>query len=51
MKKISDVKQVHIVNTTIEMPEGAILSDTEDKNSSKHDFVDPHKALDIDLDM
>lgn len=46
-----DTKQVHIVNTTIEMPEGAILSDSEDKNLSKHDFIDPHRALDIDLDM
>lgn len=39
---------VHVVNTFIEMPEGATLSDTEE--SALHPD-DPHRALDIDLDM
>uniref|UniRef100_A0A182MZL2 AP-3 complex subunit delta n=1 Tax=Anopheles dirus TaxID=7168 RepID=A0A182MZL2_9DIPT len=43
-----DPKPLHVVNTVIELPEGAILSDTEDKNSA--DPNDPHRALDIDLD-
>lgn len=41
---------MHIVNTKIEMPEGAIMSDSEDKNK-QFDLDDPHRALDIDLDM
>uniref|UniRef100_A0A182YQT9 AP-3 complex subunit delta n=1 Tax=Anopheles stephensi TaxID=30069 RepID=A0A182YQT9_ANOST len=41
-------KPLHVVNTVIELPEGAILSDTEDKNNA--DPNDPHRALDIDLD-
>lgn len=40
---------LHVVNTFIEMPEGASLSDNEDKNNT--DANDPHRALDIDLDM
>lgn len=40
---------MHVVNTLIEMPEGASLSDNEDKNNT--DVNDPHRALDIDLDM
>ena len=43
-------KQMHIVNTVIEMPEGAILSDSEDKDRN-YDPNDPHRALDIDLEM
>ncbi|XP_035783778.1 AP-3 complex subunit delta-like [Anopheles albimanus] len=43
-----DPKPLHIVNTVIELPEGAILSDSEDKNNE--DPNDPHRALDIDLD-
>ncbi|XP_050074307.1 AP-3 complex subunit delta [Anopheles maculipalpis] len=43
-----DPKPLHVVNTVIEVPEGAILSDTEDKNNA--DPNDPHRALDIDLD-
>lgn len=39
----------HLVNTTIEMPEGATLSDTDDIQDV--DVNDPHRALDIDLDM
>uniref|UniRef100_A0A1Q3F930 AP-3 complex subunit delta n=1 Tax=Culex tarsalis TaxID=7177 RepID=A0A1Q3F930_CULTA len=43
-----DPKPLHVVNTVVELPEGAILSDTEDKNADDPD--DPHRALDIDLD-
>lgn len=39
---------VHVVNTIIEMPEGATMSDTEE---SALPLDDPHRALDIDLDM
>lgn len=41
-------KPIHVVNTTIEMPEGAVASDTDDKND--FDPNDPHRALNIDLD-
>jgi len=40
---------IHSVSTFIEMPEGASLSDNDDKD--KHDINDPHRALDIDLDL
>lgn len=40
---------MHAVSTFIEMPEGASLSDNDDKD--KHDINDPHRALDIDLDL
>lgn len=40
---------LHTVNTFIEMPEGAQLSDNEDKD--KFDINDPHRALDINLDL
>ncbi|XP_037028736.1 AP-3 complex subunit delta isoform X2 [Bradysia coprophila] len=40
---------IHAVSTFIEMPEGASLSDNDDKD--KHDVNDPHRALDIDLDL
>lgn len=43
-----DIKPMHFVNTTIEMPEGAVMSDTDDKNDL--DKNDPHRALDIDLE-
>lgn len=39
---------LHVVNTTIEMPEGAVMSDNDDKNDL--DVNDPHRALDIKLD-
>lgn len=39
---------VHVVNTFIEMPEGATMSDTEESALA---LDDPHRALDIDLDM
>lgn len=42
-------KALHIVNTTIEMPEGAVMSDNDDKNDL--DLNDPHRALDINLDV
>lgn len=39
---------VLVVNQSLELPEGATLSDSE----SSHDNPDdPHKALDIDLDL
>ncbi|XP_062538957.1 AP-3 complex subunit delta [Armigeres subalbatus] len=44
-----DPKPVHVVNTVVELPEGAIMSDTEDKVTEDPD--DPHRALDIDLDV
>ncbi|OXA50499.1 AP-3 complex subunit delta-1 isoform X2 [Folsomia candida] len=43
------VETFHVVNTAIEMPEGATLSDTEESALAEND---PHRALaDIDLDM
>lgn len=45
----ADPQQVHVVSTFIEMPEGASVSDNENKDD--HDADDPHKALDIDLDV
>uniref|UniRef100_A0A6B2EN73 AP-3 complex subunit delta n=1 Tax=Phlebotomus kandelakii TaxID=1109342 RepID=A0A6B2EN73_9DIPT len=48
----SDVepKQMHVVNTLIEMPEGASLSEAEENDKSM-DPNDPHLALDIELDV
>lgn len=43
-----DARAPQIVNKTMELPEGASLSDNDDKN--KLDPNDPHLALDIDLD-
>uniref|UniRef100_A0A1L8DVZ0 AP-3 complex subunit delta n=1 Tax=Nyssomyia neivai TaxID=330878 RepID=A0A1L8DVZ0_9DIPT len=43
-------KQLHVVNTLIEMPEGASVSEPEDNDKSM-DPNDPHRALDIDLDV
>ncbi|ODM97515.1 AP-3 complex subunit delta-1 [Orchesella cincta] len=43
-----EAETVHVVNTVIEMPEGATLSDTEESALA---FDDPHRALDIDLDI
>ena len=40
---------MHVVSTTIEMPEGAELSDPDDNNIN-YDPNDPHRALDIDLE-
>ncbi|XP_036317960.1 AP-3 complex subunit delta [Rhagoletis pomonella] len=45
-----DSKPLHIVNTTMDMPEGVALSDSEDKDS-KFDPNDPHRALNIDLEI
>ncbi|EAT39753.1 AAEL008462-PA [Aedes aegypti] len=44
-----DPKPLHVVNTVVELPEGAIMSDTEDKATEDPD--DPHRALDIDLEV
>nr|AAB97618.1 garnet [Drosophila melanogaster] len=41
-------KPLHIVNTTLDMPEGVSMSDSEDKDG-KYDPNDPHRALDIEL--
>lgn len=46
----TEPKPLHIVNTTLDMPEGVTLSDSEDKDG-KYDPNDPHRALDIELDM
>lgn len=44
-----NIQALHVVNTDIgEMPEGAELSDADDKDDRPQD--DPHRALDIDLD-
>lgn len=44
-----EVQTVHVVNTAIDMPEGATLSDPEESSLPEND---PHRALaDIDLDM
>lgn len=40
---------MHVVSTFIEMPEGASVSDNENKDDQDAD--DPHKALNIDLDV
>lgn len=40
---------LHHVSTFAEMPEGASLSDNDDANPADAD--DPHRALDINLDM
>lgn len=42
-----ELEAMHVVNTAIEMPEGATASDNDDQTLS---FDDPHRALDIDLD-
>ncbi|XP_055546276.1 AP-3 complex subunit delta isoform X1 [Wyeomyia smithii] len=44
-----DPKPLHVVNTVVELPEGAIMSDNEEK--TVEDPNDPHRALDIDLDI
>lgn len=49
MIAFSEPDTLHVVNTFIEMPEGASLSDNEDKNNA--DLNDPHRALDIDLEV
>lgn len=41
-------KALHVVSSLIEMPEGASVSDNDEKD--KNDMDDPHRALDIDLD-
>jgi AP-3 complex subunit delta-1 len=44
-----ETKPVHLVNKFVELPEGASLSDSEDKNEL--DLNDPHRALgNINLD-
>lgn len=49
-KHLTEPKTLHVVNTTLEMPEGVSLSDNDDKER-KFDPNDPHRALDIELDM
>lgn len=44
-----DSKPMPLVNKTLDMPEGVALSDSEDKD--KFDPDDPHRALNIDLDI
>ncbi|XP_055641304.1 AP-3 complex subunit delta isoform X1 [Toxorhynchites rutilus septentrionalis] len=44
-----DPKPLHVVNTVVELPEGAIMSDAEEK--TVEDPNDPHLALNIDLDV
>ncbi|XP_055712211.1 AP-3 complex subunit delta [Phlebotomus papatasi] len=46
----AEPKQLHVVNTLIEMPEGASLSEAEE-NDKAMDPNDPHRALDIDLEV
>lgn len=46
---ISEPVALHVVSSFIEMPEGASVSDTDDKD--KNEMDDPHRALDIDLDV
>lgn len=43
-------KPIHLVNTMVEVPEGATLSDNDDKDLNI-DANDPHRALDIDLEL
>jgi len=50
MQNVVEPKPLHIVNTTLDMPEGVTMSDSEDKDG-KYDPNDPHRALDIELDM
>lgn len=45
-----EAKPIHLVNTMVEVPEGATLSDNDDKDLNI-DANDPHRALDIDLEM
>lgn len=44
-----DTRPTPLVNTTLDMPEGVALSDSEDKD--KFDPDDPHRALNIDLEI
>lgn len=46
---IIEPQPIHVVSSLIEMPEGASVSDNEDRNQNEND--DPHRALDIDLDV
>lgn len=41
---------LHVVNTSMDMPEGVQLSDGDD-NNKPFDKDDPHRALDIELDL
>lgn len=45
----ADPRPLHHVSTFTELPEGASLSDCDDSNQADAD--DPHRALDINLDM
>lgn len=45
----ADPRPLHHVSTFTELPEGASLSDCDDSNPADAD--DPHRALDINLDM
>lgn len=44
----SEPQPLHVVSSLIEMPEGASISDADDKDQENDD---PHRALDIDLDV
>lgn len=44
----AEPQPLHVVSSLIEMPEGASISDTDDKDQENDD---PHRALDIDLDV
>lgn len=46
---LTEPQALHVVSSLIEMPEGASISDTDDKD--QNDVDDPHRALDIDLEM
>lgn len=46
---LTEPQAMHVVSSLIEMPEGASISDTDDKD--QNDVNDPHRALDIDLEM
>lgn len=46
----AEAKPIHLVNTMVEIPEGATLSDNDDKDLNI-DANDPHRALDIDLEL
>lgn len=47
---IIEPKPIHIVNTTLDLPEGAEFTDNDDSDG-KFDPDDPHRALNIELDM
>lgn len=44
----TEPQALHVVSSLTEMPEGASISDTDD---NQNEADDPHRALDIDLDV